>query len=105
MKNFTLEGRVECGLDDVVAGKAVALVVVPNTDGWGLGLAIANEAGYIPIPRHWCRADAGEHKEIARHADELNREWFGLEPLAALRIIGSTMKKQNRRRRSAGGKT
>lgn len=92
LKLLTAEGRFECGLAEVVAGKVWAFApVVPNVPGplFGLGVAIANEPGYIPIPLHWVHADT--YEEAADHADELNRA-EGLDDKTAYRIIASTMK-------------
>jgi len=97
MKRFTFEGRFECGFDAIVRGKVVALVALYVGPGtlWGLGIAVANEPGYIPVPTYWCHADTAE--EMNAHVDQLNRELFKLEPEQALSIIASTMQQRSSR--------
>lgn len=90
LKPFTAEGRFECGLDTIVAGKVWAFVnVVGENYPARLGIAIANEPGYVPIPEHWCHADS--YDELDRHAEQLN-EAEGLSVLEAVRIVCSTMR-------------
>ncbi len=90
MKKFSFEGRFESGLDDVVKGKAFAFTPGEmHADGKvGLGVAIANEPGYLPIPSHWCIAD--NYAEMADHCDDLNAA-EGLDPKAAAIIVCSSM--------------
>lgn len=92
LKKFTKEGRFECGLDELVAGKAWAFVPVlaPERSGsvFGLGVAVANEPGYYPVPLHWCHADTWD--EAQAHAVELNRE-EGISEDAEMRIVCSSM--------------
>lgn len=97
MKHFTAEGRFECGMDAVIAGKAWAFVAVMPPKGGpaaALGLAIANEAGYTPVPLHWCHADSWA--EMEAHAEALNRA-EGISDDAATRIVCSTFAAQNRK--------
>lgn len=95
IRKLTAEGRFECGLDAVVAGKAWAFVAVPGENARArLGIAIANEAGYNPIPETWCHGDNLD--EMHRHADELN-ETEGLNSDVAGRIVMSTLAAQNNR--------
>lgn len=98
MKKLTKEGIFECGLMELARGKACALTAVIQPHGMGLGLAVANEPGYHPIPLHWCNGD--NFIELHDHADELNRELFNLEPRAAATIVSSTMAAQNRKARA-----
>lgn len=89
MKKLTAEGRFECGLDEVVKNKIWCFVAVTG-DYFGarLGVAIANQRGYVPIPEHWAHADYLD--QMQHHADELN-EAEGLTKLQAAEIVCSTM--------------
>lgn len=88
LKPFTTEGRFECGLDEIVRGKIWAFVaVVGEHTPARLGVAIANEPGYYPIPEHWCH---GDYDDISAHADELNRA-EGLDLHISTLIVASTM--------------
>lgn len=90
LKSLTFEGRFECGLDSLVAGKVWAFVAVPGeTHAAALGVAVAREAGYHPIPEFWCHAD--DHAVMRDHAEALNAE-RGLDPLAALEIVLTTLR-------------
>lgn len=90
LKPLTAEGRFE--LADFFAtlqGKVWAFVPVIGKDFPAqLGIAVANESGYYPIPEHWTHADSWD--EMNHHADELNRA-EGLSDDAAARIVCSTM--------------
>lgn len=89
MKEFTKEGRFECGLDPIIAGKAWAFTaVVGDHCAARLGVAIANEAGYVPIPETWCNAD--DYDAMEAHAEALNAA-EGLDPKTAALIVVSTM--------------
>jgi hypothetical protein len=89
MKEFTIEGRFECGLDAAVAGKVWCFVNV-NGERYAarLGVAVANEPGYIPIPEHWAHADT--YDEMDRHAEALNIA-EGIDVRTAALIVISTM--------------
>jgi len=88
MKKFTKEARFECNLDEIVKGKLWAFTPGNHVGGVvRLGIAIANEAGYNPIPLHWCNAET--YDEMWAHCDELN-EAEGHTKGAAMRIISST---------------
>lgn len=94
MKKLSNLAIVELGIIEMMAGKAYAYVGVMSGDTYGLGLAVANEAGYNPIPLHWAQA---ENFDAANEmADELNRELLGLNEIAASRIVCSTMFKQKK---------
>jgi hypothetical protein len=80
--------RAELEIEAKFAGKAWAFTPVMGQYGWQLGIAVANEAGYSPVPGFFCHADT--YDEMADHADELNRE-RGMEPPEAMRIIASSM--------------
>jgi hypothetical protein len=89
LKPLTFEGRFECGLDDIVKGKVWAFVAVTGEHyGARLGIAIANENGYNPVPEFWAHADT--HDEMQAHADELN-EKEGKDKRLAAEIVCSTM--------------
>lgn len=94
IRKLTFEGRFECGIDALVKGKAYAFVVV-TTNGdyapWGLGVAVANEPGYYPIPAHWAHGD--DYKELDAHAEELNAE-LGVGPRAAAIMVASSMRQK-----------
>ncbi len=89
LKPFTGEGRFECGLDDVVAGKVWAFVAIVGSP-MRLGVAIANERGYVPIPTTWCHGD--DYDEMNRHVEELNKA-EGIDRDTAGRIVASSMRR------------
>lgn len=95
MKKLTAEGRFECGLDELTRGRVCALTPVisrePGEPGIGLGLAIANEPGFYPIPMYWVNSE--NWYEMDGHASELNLELFGLDEETALKIVASSMRK------------
>lgn len=89
LKPLTFEGRFECGFDAIVKNKVWAFVaVVGDNYGARLGVAIANESGYCPIPEFWANADTIDVMQA--HADELNQA-EGKSPREAAEIICSTM--------------
>lgn len=98
IKKLSNEGRFEAGIDEIVHGKVWAFVPVfaapaitrATSANVLLGVAIANEAGYYPVPWAWCHAD--DYGEMADHADELNRAQ-GLTDEEAARIALSTMRR------------
>lgn len=95
LKPLTYEGRFEMDLDDIMAewGLCAFVPVIPKTkDGniYGLGVAVANEPGYHPIPLHWAHADSWE--EMSAHANELNAELLNLDKDASARIVLSSMR-------------
>lgn len=94
LKPFTAEGRFESGFNEITQGKKCALFAVRQEHGLGLGLAVALEPGYHTIPLHWCNGD--DLAELAAHADALNRELFGQEPIASGLIVASTMRRPSR---------
>lgn len=92
LKPLTFEGRFESGFDELTKNRVCAVVAVcsqeqPGTVG--LGLAIANEAGYHAVPLTWVHSDSWD--EMEKHAEQLNAELFGLTPGKAARIVASTM--------------
>jgi len=94
IKQLSAEGRFECGFDDVAHGKVCAVVAVTGRHYPArLGIAIANERGYVPIPEHWANGD--NLAELEAHARVLNEQLFGLTEDEELRIIASTMHRAN----------
>jgi hypothetical protein len=67
-------------------GKLYAFTAVVTKSGWQLGVAVANEQGYNPIPGKTFK-DRAEAKEWA---DGLNKH-IGRDADQVLRIIGSSM--------------
>jgi hypothetical protein len=91
IKKLSAEGRFEAGVDEIMAGKLFAFVaVVGENYAWRLGLAVANEQGFNPVPEFWAHGDGEDMAEFHDHADDLN-EALGLNKEQALRIIASTM--------------
>ena len=89
LKEFSKCGRIECGLDSIVAGKCWAFVpVLHRHGGFGLGVAVANEPGYYPIAHFWCHADS--YAEASDHAAALNAA-EGLNVEVAMRVVCSSM--------------
>lgn len=90
LKRFTAEGRHECGLDALVAGKRWAFVAVTGERrAAALGVAVQDEAGYHPVPEHWAWAD--DLGEMQMHAEALNAA-EGLDGRTAAQIVASTMR-------------
>jgi hypothetical protein len=77
-------------IDQIAAGtfedKAYAFVAVTTEDGPQLGVAVANERGYNPIPGKTFKS----HAEAVEWADGLN-EHIGLSRHDAAGIVISTM--------------
>jgi hypothetical protein len=92
MKKLSNLAIAELGIGEMMVGKAYAYVAVMSGNTYGLGLAVANESGYNPIPLHWAQADSFDTAHDM--ADELNRDLLGLNEMAATRIICSTMFKK-----------
>lgn len=89
LKPFTAEGQFEAGVKSVTQNRVWAYVAVLGEHYPArLGIAIANEPGYNPVPEFWCHADTLD--EMQAHADQLNAE-LGLDRKAAVSIIVSTM--------------
>ena len=68
---------------------AFVAVIHQDTNSIGLGIAVANEPGYNPVPSGRYTVDS--YDEASEEAERLNREILNLSDDAALRIIGSTM--------------
>ena len=82
----TLPIEIQHDIDQAFAGKVWAYVPVVTKHGSGLGVAVANEKGYCPVP--WAHSE--RYDEIEAYSIELNAS-RGLSELQALDIIGSTM--------------
>lgn len=100
LKKLTAEGRFEAGIDNYIKGRVCAFTAVMTPSGdiaegcpethFMLGIATANEPGYVAVPLHWCHGS--DYSEMSRHADELNLELFGWEPRQSARIVSSSMR-------------
>ena len=94
LKPFTPEGRFDWGLDPLVEGRRWAFVpVIGESYEARLGVAVAGEPGYYPIPELWCHAD--DYEEMRAHADALNAE-RGLDARSAMPIVASSMRRSGR---------
>lgn len=72
---------------------AFVTVILPQEDRvenltWGIGIAVANERGYHPIPVGWA---AFSSKEAADTSADTANFWLGLDDEEATRIVISTM--------------
>lgn len=76
-------------IDQSAAGKfpagTYAFVAVTSKEGWQIGVAVANERGYHPIPKFF-----QDHCDAKEWADGLNRH-MGLDNDLVLDIVGSSM--------------
>jgi hypothetical protein len=74
-------------------GKIAFVAIMPDEPFPGiqgaLGVAVANERGYFPVPLGWARY--ATYDAAADHADRLNTQVLGLTTADAFRIIASTM--------------
>lgn len=89
MKTLSNLAIAELGIGEMMAGKAYAYTAVMAGDTYGLGIAVANERGYLPIPLHWANAET--YDAAADMAEVLNRDLLGLSNDAMARIICSSM--------------
>lgn len=89
MKPLTKEGMFELDLADKLGTKAYAFTPVVREGCIGLGIAVANEPGYLPVPLLFCNAE--RYDEMAEHAEQLNRDELGLDDNAAAKIVCSSM--------------
>lgn len=74
----------------------VAFVAVITSDRrdakiapFSLGLAVANEPGYHPVPIGWARFQRMDHAE--HEVDRLNRDVLGIGHQREFEIVASTM--------------
>ena len=56
---------------------------------WTLGVAVKGESGYTPLQPYWTYG--ATYDEMARYAERLNEELFGLDVTAGAEIVISTM--------------
>lgn len=87
--------RAEAYRDALAArnrGPIAFVAVTPNEECPGvhaaLGIAVANERGYMPVPLGWAAFETWEAAES--NVDELNKH-LGLDRMEGLKIIASTM--------------
>jgi hypothetical protein len=105
-KPFSPEGRAQSGADQYMRGRLCAFAPVltgSNDEMFGLGIATANEPGYMPVSPFWCSVSAatpGAYRAMCEHADALNRE-RGLSPELATLIVASSMFPNDYRERIA----
>lgn len=94
-KSLTTMAIAEMEIEDKWAGKLWAYT--PTVLGresaagdncFGLGIAVANESGYTPLPIYWANFET--YDAAADDADRLNKE-RGLDDEEAIRIICSSM--------------
>ena len=95
------EGRRERLKQDYFSRVAAFTPVMSRLGGdhiWHLGMAVANERGYIPVPESWAYIKQGlkAYDIISDYCDTLNEVLFNLDPDVAIRIVCSTMAAQNR---------
>jgi hypothetical protein len=89
MSTFTLND-----IREAFRGKLWCFVPVTGTHcPIALGVAVANEAGYSPLPETFCNADTWNDMEA--YADELNTQ-MGISDEESIKIVGSTMFKMVR---------
>jgi hypothetical protein len=73
------------------AGKLWTYTPAIHNGRQGLGIAVANEAGYTPVPHNMtCEIVVGRYDEATKLADELNAE-RGQTKRASLEIVASSM--------------
>lgn len=89
MKKLSEQMYLELGIAAKFAGKVIAFTPVMREGMVGLGIAVANEPGYVPVPLFFCNAD--RYDEMATFAEELNEKKLGLDIRAAARVVGSSM--------------
>lgn len=88
MKQLSNEAIFEMDIEEKFAGKLWAYVpVIGDKFEARLGIAVANEAGYCPVPEFWAN---GSYSEMSAEADRLN-EARGMAKDEAFNIIISSM--------------
>lgn len=78
-------------VDNITNGKVACFVSNWTEHGLRLGIAIANEYGYIPCPCYF--KEGTKHDRGQEVLEELNRIIFGLNDEAAMLIVTSSMRK------------
>lgn len=88
MKSLSNQMILELEIAAKFAGKSWAYAAVLDKNyGAALGIAVANEAGYSPVPAFFCN---GTYAEMSKEADRLNAE-RGLGKEESVRIVCSSM--------------
>ena len=89
----TLSHKNLLDLTTAFQGKVYALTPVTFDDRWAVGVAVANERGYTPLPISWCNIEMGPtaYDEIARYLDTVNHDTLKLNDRAAMKIVCSSM--------------
>lgn len=88
MKPLSALARAELEIEAKFAGKLWAYTaVIGKHEPARLGIAVANEPGYVPIPEYWAN---GSYDEMSDHADALNAE-RGQSLDESLRIVAASM--------------
>ena len=89
------------GLEKNFAGKVWCFVPVMHQvhNVNHLGVAIANEPGYCPLPTYWCSSK--DYTEVSGIADDLNKVQLGLTDSEAMRIEVSTHVAQREKNEAA----
>ena len=88
------EARVRAYVSALADRPAFAFVAVISEDptpdhAFGVGIAVANEGGYFPVPTGW--AAFATMDAAGEAAERANREWLELDSDAELGIVASTM--------------
>ncbi len=86
MKQLSIEGQID--IEEAFKGKLWAYVAVIQPNGIGLGVAVANEKGYCPVPLG--RYIVPRLDQAEAEAERLN-EGRGMCEDEALLIVTSTM--------------
>lgn len=68
------------------------VAVTSKNVGCALGVAVANERGYCPLPVHWSHSD--NWFDMEEYVDELNRD-LGWTEDQSMDIVASTIRAQN----------
>jgi len=76
---------------DAFKGKLYAFTPVITKHGAGLGVAVANEQGYSPVPFHM--ANSPYYNDMQTLANQLNTSMLGLDENTAWEIVCSTMRR------------
>lgn len=84
IRTLTDMDRAELELEAAFAGELWAFVPVIRGSFICLGIAVANEAGYCPVPVSRCQGNNWD--EMSAHADDLNQRWLGLDKKATIHI-------------------
>lgn len=72
-------------------GKLIAFTPVVSKHGCALGVAVANEPGYMPIPEGHFVVD--RYDEALAEANRLNRDVLEIDEKTAIEVIASSMRK------------